>query len=112
MLMSGSWHIYRPGEAWKRGCQQMRVAIYTEMFVAVAFQVPIAEFHSEETLPRHRTTTRLGPDVLSPAFDGEVEASRIAARPEPGSWRCASDPIDHRRIGQRLQNQRYAAPGA
>src|SRR5450432_4376348 len=41
MLMSGSWHIYRPGERWQRGREQMRVAIYTAPFVAVAFQVPI-----------------------------------------------------------------------
>src|SRR4051795_10730267 len=43
MLMSGSWHIYRPGEKWQRGRIQMRVAIYTAPFVAVAFQVPVAE---------------------------------------------------------------------
>src|SRR5436305_4944030 len=27
MRMSGSWHIYRPGEKWQRGRIQMRVAI-------------------------------------------------------------------------------------
>ena len=82
MLMSGSWHIYRPGEAWQRAQQQMRVAIYTEKFVAVAFQVPIAEFHTADTLRRHRSVARLGPDVLSPEFDLEVAAARIAAHPE------------------------------
>src|SRR3982750_3203650 len=30
MLMSGSWHIYRPGESWQRGRMQMRVAVYTK----------------------------------------------------------------------------------
>src|SRR5580693_5657856 len=29
MLMSGSWHIYRRGERWKRRRQQMRVVIGT-----------------------------------------------------------------------------------
>src|SRR5690349_25053984 len=43
MLMSGSWHIYRPGERWQRPRIQMRVAIDTEPFVAVALQVPIDE---------------------------------------------------------------------
>src|SRR5579872_5854124 len=46
MLMSGSWHIYRPGEPWQRPRVQMRIAIHTKNFVAVAFQVPIAEFHT------------------------------------------------------------------
>src|ERR1700690_937722 len=50
MLMSGSWHIYRPGEAWQRGRQQMRIAIHTEHFIAVAFQVQIAEFHTAASL--------------------------------------------------------------
>ena len=50
MLMSGSWHIYRPGERWQRPPVQMRVAIYTAPFTAVAFQAPIAEFHSSASL--------------------------------------------------------------
>src|SRR3954469_3382586 len=29
MLMSGSWHIYRPGEKWRRTRSHMRVAITT-----------------------------------------------------------------------------------
>jgi endonuclease-8 len=82
MLMSGSWHIYRPGETWQRSRQQMRVAIYTEPFVAVAFQVPIAEFHTSESLRRHRGSNNLGPDVLAPSFDAAAAAARLAARPD------------------------------
>src|SRR3984893_12245269 len=29
MLMSGSWHIYRPGERWRRPRMHMRVVIRT-----------------------------------------------------------------------------------
>jgi endonuclease-8 len=82
MLMSGSWHIYRPGEAWQRGRQQMRIAIYTQGFVAVAFQVPIAEFHTEDTLRRHHSVAKIGPDLLAESFDSELAAERIAGRPE------------------------------
>ena len=35
MLMSGSWHIYRPTEAWQRGRYQMRVAVHIVMRVLV-----------------------------------------------------------------------------
>ncbi len=80
MLMSGSWHIYRPGEAWQRSRYQMRVAIYTAAFVAVAFQVPIAEFHTAESLRRHRSAT-LGPDILSAEFDAPAALAQLAARP-------------------------------
>src|SRR6202022_4194866 len=30
MLMSGSWHIYRPGERWQRPFSEMRLVIETE----------------------------------------------------------------------------------
>jgi endonuclease VIII len=82
MLMSGSWHIYRPGESWRRGRMQMRVAIYTKDFVAVAFQVPIAEFHTASTLERHRSVQRSGPDVLAPEFDEEDAIRNLCTRPD------------------------------
>src|SRR5262245_37270057 len=46
MLMSGSWHIYRPNEAWQKSRIDMRVLLKTEKIWAVAFNVPIAEFHN------------------------------------------------------------------
>lgn len=68
MLMSGSWHIYRPGEPWKISAAQMRVAVHTQDFVAVGFRIPIAEFHTAASLARHRSM-HLGPDVLAKDFD-------------------------------------------
>jgi endonuclease-8 len=67
MLMSGSWHIYRPGEAWQRGKIHMRIVIASNEFVAVAFNVPIAEFHSAASLQRR--LSQLGPSVLAEKFD-------------------------------------------
>ena len=81
MLMSGSWHIYRPGEQWKRPRQQMRIAIYTSDFVAVGFQVPVAEFHTAATLARHKSA-QLGPDVLSSDFDESRAIEQLRAQPE------------------------------
>jgi endonuclease-8 len=82
MLMSGSWHIYRPGEKWQRGRMQMRVAIYTEPFVAVAFQVPIAEFHTAASLARHSSLRRLGPDVVAQEFDDGAALALLRSRPD------------------------------
>ncbi|HYI96657.1 MAG TPA: DNA-formamidopyrimidine glycosylase family protein [Bryobacteraceae bacterium] len=82
MLMSGSWHIYRPGERWKVRYAEMRVAIYTKDFVAVAFRVPIAEFHTAATLERHRSVQRLGPDVLAPEFDAADAERQLRTRPD------------------------------
>ncbi|MEO8137103.1 MAG: DNA-formamidopyrimidine glycosylase family protein, partial [Betaproteobacteria bacterium] len=43
MRMHGSWHIYRPGERWRRPRRDMRVLVETERYVAVGFNVPVAE---------------------------------------------------------------------
>jgi endonuclease-8 len=82
MLMSGSWHIYRPGERWQRPGVQMRIAIHTAPFIAVAFNVQIAEFHTAASLERHRSTRRLGPDVLGGKFDPAAAVRSLASRPE------------------------------
>jgi endonuclease-8 len=82
MLMSGSWHIYRPGESWKRSRYHMRIVVGTEQFVAVAFNVPVAEFHTAGSLARHESLRRLGPEVLSSDFDSETAISNLLSHPE------------------------------
>src|SRR5271165_2683777 len=52
MLMSGSWHIYRPGESWRMPRNRMRIVLATEDFEAVVFNVPVASFHTSRTLAR------------------------------------------------------------
>lgn len=81
MLMSGSWHIYRVGEAWQRSPASARIVVGTATFVAVGFSVPIAEFVEAAGLEKDEAVARLGPDVLSPEFDAEAAALRVAASP-------------------------------
>lgn len=80
MLMSGSWHIYRPGEAWQRSRYDMRIAIGTEVFEAIAFKVPVAEFHTAESLARRPAFADLGPDVLSSNFDEQQAIANLRAQ--------------------------------
>lgn len=82
MLMSGSWHIYRPGEKWKSPARDMRIVIETADIIAVAFRVPVAEFHTAESLRRRRGLNRLGPDVLSQNFDVQKALDSLRSRPE------------------------------
>jgi endonuclease-8 len=81
MLMSGSWHIYRPGERWQRPRSSMRIVIETERMVAVAFDVPVAEFHTEASLLRRPGFNRLGPAVLAPDFDTEEAVRNLQSEP-------------------------------
>lgn len=75
MRMSGSWHLYRPGERWQRPRSAMRILVGTAALDAVAFHVHDAAFHAARTLTRDSAVGRLGPDLLAEAFD-EAEALR------------------------------------
>jgi endonuclease-8 len=82
MLMSGSWHIYRPGEAWQNSRYHMRVVIEAARIHAVAFDVQVAEFHTEASLARRRGFNSLGPDVLAGNFDAAAAIANLEARPD------------------------------
>jgi endonuclease-8 len=96
MRMHGSWHIYRPGERWQRPARDMRILIETNAFVAVGFNVPIAEWLTGRDLSRHRELTALGPDLLAPAFDPADALQRMHAH-------------RHDSIADALLNQRIVA---
>jgi endonuclease-8 len=82
MRMSGSWHIYRPGERWHRPRRDMRILVGNCEYEAVAFSVPVAEFISELALGRHRGLRKLGPDLLAESFDAAEALRRFRERPE------------------------------
>lgn len=82
LRMSGSWHLYRPGARWRRPASAMRILIEVPDAVAVAFEVPVAEWIPAAALARHPALARLGPDLLSPAFDAAEAERRLRARPD------------------------------
>ncbi len=79
MLMSGSWHLYRPGERWQMGRDHMRVVIWTGDWEAVGFNIPVAEFHTARSLERSGQVPKLGPDILSESFTVEDAVARMDA---------------------------------
>lgn len=96
MRMNGEWHVYRPGERWRRPRVAMRVAIATDEYVAVGFDVPVAEFLRGRDLARHAQLARLGPDLLAGEFDEAAAVARLQA-------------IGSRPIGEALLDQRVMA---
>lgn len=79
MRMHGSWHVYRPGERWRAPGHAMRVRLDTAAFVAVGFDIPVAEFLTAPELLRHPQLSALGPDLAGPAFDREEVWRRFTA---------------------------------
>ena len=96
MRMNGSWHLYRIGEKWRMPRRAMRVLIRVAGtdpthaaaphewgtqncgWEAVAFNVPVAEFHTARSLAR-TDVPKLGPDVLSGDFTAETGVARLEA---------------------------------
>jgi endonuclease-8 len=82
MRMNGSWHLYRPGERWRAPASAARLVLETDPFVAVGFNVPVAELLSPEELERHASLRALGPDLLSSGFDAAEAQRRLRLQPE------------------------------
>jgi endonuclease-8 len=83
LLMSGSWHIYRPGEAWQVQARHMRIVIENSDYLAVGFHVPVAQMHTAQSLVRDRRIPQAARDVLRDEFDADAAANRMMA--------CASE---------------------
>src|SRR6266498_3976490 len=79
MRMNGQWHIYRPGERWWRPRRDMRVVIETADFVAVGFNIPVAELLTGRELERELHAQ--GPDLLG---DFDVKEAIRRAREHAG----------------------------
>jgi endonuclease-8 len=85
MRMSGSWHLYRTGERWRMPARAMRIVLRTEPkdddpgWQAIAFNVPVAEFHTARSLARSTQIPQLGPDILSAEFTAEAGITRLEA---------------------------------
>jgi endonuclease-8 len=58
----------------------MRIVLETAEYVAVAFNVPVAEWVRAGAVHRHEELRRLGPDLLDDGFDAAEAAQRIRAR--------------------------------
>jgi endonuclease-8 len=73
MRMNGEWHIYRVGERWQRPRRDMRIAIETGEWTAVAFNVTVADFRDASDDPA------VGPDLLGETFDAGEARRRLRA---------------------------------
>ena len=72
LRMTGTWHLYRVGERWRKDDRQMRVVIEVPGWVAVCFNAPVVETYREFDMYRHPGFGRLGPDLCT-ATDDELD---------------------------------------
>jgi endonuclease-8 len=81
--MDGSWHLYRPGQRWRRPGHQARAVLTTSERVAVGFllhDMALLAIQDEHLLIGH-----LGPDLLNPDWDEKattIAAQRLREHPD------------------------------
>ncbi|HEX7294013.1 MAG TPA: DNA-formamidopyrimidine glycosylase family protein [Solirubrobacterales bacterium] len=80
--MSGSWHIYRRGEPWRKPAGSAWAVLRGAEAEAVQFGGPTLRVLRAEALRRDPVLARLGPDVLADDFDAAVVASSLRAAPD------------------------------
>jgi endonuclease-8 len=77
MLMSGSWHIYRPGERWQQPRINMRIVVENSDYIAVGFTVPVAKMLKPQELARATKIPTAKIDVLRDEFDAAEVTRRL-----------------------------------
>jgi endonuclease-8 len=66
MRMSGSWHVYRTGERWRKPSHLARAVVEVEGWTAVCFAAPVVELEASPTSASQ--VAHVGPDLARPDF--------------------------------------------
>lgn len=77
MRMTGSWHVYRPGQKWRKRRHLARVIIETEDWVAVAFSASLVETYRQFDQTRHPRAGGIGPDLCQSQADLHECSARL-----------------------------------
>ena len=78
--MTGSWHAYRPGQAWRKPAHYAALHLDLTSAEVICFSPKLLELLSADQLRRHPHLRQLGPDLLSPAWDAASALARLRRR--------------------------------
>lgn len=97
MKMTGSWHVYRAGEPWRKPRSQARLTLTCGDRLAVCFNAPVVELLQARAEAVHPGLAGLGPDILDDPLDAAEIRRRARSRPPALA------------LGELLLDQRVAA---
>jgi endonuclease-8 len=75
MMMSGSWHLYRTGERWRRPAHTARVLLEIDDWVAVCFLAPVVR--SYRAASGHTPIDHVGVDLCRADADIDAVLERL-----------------------------------
>ncbi|MGI8575108.1 MAG: DNA-formamidopyrimidine glycosylase family protein [Egibacteraceae bacterium] len=93
MRMTGSWHLYRSGERWRKPAHRLTVRLDVEDWVAVCFSAPVCELLSAAQIERHPALSSLGPDAVDKRVDLAEARRRLDERED---WTIGEALLDQR----------------
>ena len=112
MRMTGSWHLYRTGERWRKPAHLLRCLVEVPGFQAACFSAPVVRtFPTAAEGTSSDPLAHLGPDLAAPLPDGvdalapEVVATvlaRMDAVSDPD--RAVGDVLLDQRVGNGIGN--------
>ena len=79
--MTGSWHVYPRGEAWRKPASQAALALETEHHAVICFSPKLLELVTVLSLRRNDYLRRLGPDLMRADCDLRVALQRMRTHP-------------------------------
>jgi endonuclease-8 len=100
MRMTGSWHLYRPGERWRKPAHLTRALIEVDDWVAVCFAAPVVRTYRRDVGSEPAPVAHLGPDLCRADLT-EADIDECLAR-----MAACTGPADE--IGAVLLDQRVA----
>jgi endonuclease-8 len=84
MRMSGSWHVYRAGQRWRKPAHLVRALIEVDGWQAVCFNAPDVEWLRSAGGADQRLA-HLGPDLCHPDADLDRAAALMGTVPDPST---------------------------
>ncbi len=85
MRMTGSWHLYRSGERWRKPAHLLRALVEADSgWQAVCFQAPVVETY-RRALGDPTPLASLGPDLTAADPDLDAVMGRVTAMVEPST---------------------------
>jgi endonuclease-8 len=82
LRMTGKWHLYAPGERWRRSPRALSALVAVEGTEACCFAAPVVRILRARDLPLVLGDAALGPDVLGEAFDAARAVRSVRGAPE------------------------------
>jgi endonuclease-8 len=77
MGMTGSWHVYHPGQPWLKPTHYAALVLSINRLEVICFSPRLLELLTVDQLRRHPHIQRLGPDLLGVEFDIDDAIARF-----------------------------------